>query len=89
MASTNIWGPMAAISPLPHDYVTEWRDELNRVAATAAALSPVARGALIELIDSFAAEDGVLTREVSEARLKLAAGSDRAVRAVSCAGAES
>ena len=79
---------MTAIAQLPHDYVTEWRDELNRVAATAAALSPAARAALIELIDSFAAEDGVLSREVSEARLKLAAGTDRAMRAVSCTRAE-
>jgi hypothetical protein len=64
---------MSAVPSVRCDYVTEWIDELHRVAETAAALSPAARAATIALVDSFAAEDGVLPQEAYDARLRLAA----------------
>ena len=64
---------MAAIPfPLRDDYVAGWLDEIQGLVDEAASFSPVARAALVAVIDSFAAEDGFLPRAGWRARMLLA-----------------
>lgn len=61
-------------SPLRDDLVSDWLEELQHVSV--ADLSPTALAAVIEVIDSFAAEDGVLPRSALRMRVLLAARAD-------------
>jgi hypothetical protein len=64
----------ALADTLPHDYATEWVDELDRVVAAAPNLSPGAVAAVLAVVDSFASEDGFEPREAARARLALTGG---------------
>lgn len=61
---------MAALRPRD-DLVTDWLEELRRVSA--ANLPPAALAAVVEVVDSFAAEDGFLPRSGLQMRTLLAA----------------
>lgn len=49
----------AADATLPHDHALDWVDDLRRITATAAELPPSARRAVLDVVTSFALEDGV------------------------------
>jgi len=49
----------ATVATLPHDYALDWVDDLRRIAASAGELPPTARRAVLDVLTSFALEDGV------------------------------
>lgn len=49
----------AAAGTLPHDHALDWVDDLRRIAASAGALPDSARRAVLDVLTSFAIEDGV------------------------------
>lgn len=49
----------AAAPTLPHDHALDWVDDLRRIAASAAELPLAARRAVLDVVTSFALEDGV------------------------------
>jgi hypothetical protein len=61
----------APATPFPQDRNLDWLDELHRVASAAESLTPAAREALLAVIESFAREDGGLSREARRAVLAL------------------
>ena len=70
-----------AASPLRDDLVSDWLEELQHVSV--ADLPPTALAAVIEVVDSFAAEDGFLPRTGLRIRILLAARVQRYAIAVS------
>ena len=62
---------VAAASLWENGYAADWLDELERVAAAAPSLSPAARGAVVAVLDLFAAEDGHLPEAGMRARIML------------------
>ena len=65
----------AAAALFPHDRNLDWLDELDRVVSAAETLAPAAREAVLDVIQSFAREDGELAeparRAVVALRLRL------------------
>lgn len=62
----------AAAALFPQDHNLDWLDELGRAVASAALLTPSAREALIDVLSSFAREDGGLPRDAVLALAALA-----------------
>ena len=62
----------AATPPLPHDHITDWVGELERMMARSISLPAAARQAVLATLDSIEAEDGLLPRTAAEARATLA-----------------
>ncbi|MGZ4392271.1 MAG: hypothetical protein ACXVRK_09170 [Gaiellaceae bacterium] len=63
--------PMAAASPLPHDYSTDWVAELQRLAAQSVSLPTAAHLAVLATIEAIEAEDGFLPQPALQARVLL------------------
>lgn len=70
---------MDAAGTLPHDHALDWVEDLRRITASAAELPPSARRAVLDVLTSFAIEDGV---EPPPAEALLAALELRLPRAV-------
>ncbi len=49
----------AADPTLPHDHALDWVDDLRRIAASAGDLPAAAHRAVLDVLTSFALEDGV------------------------------
>jgi hypothetical protein len=49
----------AAEATLPHDHALDWVEDLRRIAASAADLPAAAQRAVLDVVASFALEDGV------------------------------
>jgi hypothetical protein len=69
-----------AASPHRDDLVIDWLEELRDLSV--ADLPPAALAAVIEVVDSFAAEDGFLPRSGLQVRMLLAARGQRYAMAV-------
>lgn len=61
----------AAASLFPQDRNLDWLDELDRVVSAADELAPAAREAVLDVIESFAREDGELCEPARRAILAL------------------
>ncbi|MGZ4388772.1 MAG: hypothetical protein ACXVZL_05270 [Gaiellaceae bacterium] len=49
----------AADATLPHDHALDWVDDLRRIAVSAGDLPASARRAVLDVVTSFALEDGL------------------------------
>jgi hypothetical protein len=70
----------AFASERPHDRICDWLEELALVREVAASLPAAARAAVLDALQDFEEEDGVLSQEAIHTRAVLIAGADPPTR---------